>query len=173
MTRIFFDYGHGGRDPGAVYKERRESMDNLEIGRSIAAEVRKAGIEVGESRKSDVEVSLENRVGLANRGKYDYFLSFHRNAFKPEVARGAEVFIYPKASPRARNLAQEVQKSLILCGFKSRGVKEARFYVLGKTKMPAILIELGFIDNSLDNELFDLRKKEIIDKISSKIIALK
>jgi len=47
----------------------------------------------------------------------------------------------------------------VICGFKNRGVKKADFYVLRETKMPAVLIEIGFIDNSIDNALFDIKRK--------------
>lgn len=116
MLRICFDYGHGGRDPGAVYKGRCESMDNLSIG------------------------------------------------------TGVEVFVYTKASPKAIHLASEIQKALVSCGFRDRGVKKANFQVLRTTVMPAVLIELGFIDNSLDNELLDENRDEIIEKIAKAIL---
>ena len=173
MVKVCFDYGHGGRDPGALYKGRKESMDNLDLGMSVAEQVGIYSLEIGETRDSDINLSLKERVDFANRGSYDYFISFHRNAFKPEVASGAEVFIHLNASPKAKALAEEIQKGLVSCGFKNRGVKTANFYVLSKTKMPAVLIEIGFIDNSLDNELFDLKRKEIIHEISRAIIKLR
>lgn len=173
MVKICFDYGHGGKDPGALYKGRRESMDNLELGMRVAEQVGIYSLEIGETRTRDMDVSLKARVDFANRGSYDYFISFHRNAFKPELANGAEVFIHPKASAKARGLAEEIQKGLVACGFRNRGVKTANFYVLRKTKMPALLIEIGFIDNSSDNELFDLKRKEIVHEISRAVIQTK
>lgn len=170
MVKICFDYGHGGRDPGAVYKGRKESQDNLDIGMRVAERVGMFNLVIGETRALDVGLSLQERVNFANKGDYDYFISFHRNAFKPELANGAETFIHPKASPKARALAEEIQKGLVACGFRNRGVKTADFYVLRKTKMPAVLIEIGFIDNSLDNELFDLKRRQIIHEISKAII---
>ena len=172
MVKICFDYGHGGRDPGAVYKGRRESMDNLDIGMRVAEQAGKSNFKIGEIRTMDMDVTLKERVDFANKGKYDYFISFHRNAFKPEQANGAEIFIHPGASPKARRLAERIQKGLVACGFRDRGVKTANFYVLRKTKMPAVLIEIGFIDNSGDNELFDLKRREIIDEISKAIVLM-
>lgn len=170
MVKICLDYGHGGRDPGASYKGRKESVDNLDLGMKLADRLRMSNLIVGETRTSDVDLTLNERVDFANRGSYHYFISLHRNAFKPEVANGVEVFIHPKASPKARKLAGEIQKNLAACGFRNRGVKTADFYVLRKTKMPALLIEIGFIDNSRDNELFDLKRNQIIDEISKAII---
>ena len=173
MVKICFDYGHGGKDPGAVYKGRKESMDNLELGMKVAERVGIYNLEIGGTRTSDVNLSLKARVDFANKGDYDYFISFHRNAFKAELANGAEVFIHPKASPKARRLGEAIQKGLVDCGFRNRGLKLAHFYVLSKTKMPAVLIEIGFIDNSGDNDLFDLKRNEIIDSISRAIINTK
>lgn len=166
MVRICFDYGHGGRDSGAMYKGRKESVDNLNIGIKVAERVRLFGIEVDETRTTDISMGLKERANLANNGKYDYFISFHRNAFRTEEATGVETFIHPKASPKARRLAEDIQKALVICGFKNRGVKTANFYVLRKTRMPAVLIEIGFIDNAL----FDFKRRQIINELSKVII---
>ncbi len=173
MVKFCLDYGHGGKDPGAVYKGRKESMDNLDIGKKLGEKLRILGLEVGETRTSDVYTSLKARVDFANRGNYDYFISFHRNAFKPEVGTGVEVFIHPNASPKAAGVARDIQRALVKCGFKNRGVKTANFYVLQKTKMPAILIELGFIDNTMDNQLLDFKKEEIINEVAKVFICRK
>lgn len=173
MVKVCFDYGHGGNDPGATYKGRKESADNLDIGMKVAKRVGEFNIETAETRTSDINLSLKERADFANKGEYDYFISFHRNALKPEVANGAETFIHPKASRKARKLAKKIQKGLVACGFRNRGIKTSDFYVLSKTKMPAVLIEIGFIDNSEDNDLFDLNRREIIDRISNVIVSIK
>ena len=170
MVKLCFDYGHGGKDPGALYNGRKESIDNLSIGREVARRVRNFGIEVAETRTTDITVGLKERVDYANIGNYDYFISFHRNAFKPEVARGVETFVYPYASPKANKLAYEVQIALTNCGLKNRGVKKADFYVLRRTKMPAILVEIGFLDNTLDNNLLDINRQQIIDELIKAIV---
>lgn len=170
MVKLCFDYGHGGKDPGAIYQGRRESVDNLAIGRELGRKVLLLGMEVGETRTGDIYRTLRERVDFANRGSYDYFISFHRNAFKPELASGAEVFIHPQASARARVLAEAIQEALVRSGFKNRGVKRADHYVLRGTKMPAVLIEIGFIDNSLDNYIFDHKRDEIVNRIARVLI---
>lgn len=170
MVRLCFDYGHGGKDPGAMYKGRKESDDNLSIGTEVAKRLRIFGVEVDEIRTIDVSISLNERCIFANSGEYDYFVSFHRNAFKPEVATGVETFVYTSGSLKARQLAKKIQDGLLACGFKNRGVKRANFYVLRETKMPAVLIEIGFIDNTTDNTLFDDKRREIINEITKAII---
>lgn len=171
MARVCFDYGHGGSQPGAVYKGRKESDDNLSVGTEIAKELRRHGVFVGETRTKDVTVSLAERSNFANRGNYDYFVSFHRNAFRPEAATGAETFVFTSSSAKSRELADKVQKAMVDVGFVNRGVKTANFHVLRETKMPAILLEIGFLDNTKDNELFDSKRQEIITGITKAILA--
>ncbi|WP_373181198.1 N-acetylmuramoyl-L-alanine amidase [Clostridium butyricum] len=171
MSRLCFDYGHGGEDPGATYNGRKESNDVLSIGRAVAAEVRRHGVIVDEIRTSDATVSLNDRSSFENRNRYDYFISFHRNAFKPEQARGAETYTYLSASTRAKALAQKIQAGLVSVGFVNRGVKTANYHVLRETRCPAVLIEIGFIDNSLDNNIFDSKRNEIIREITKAILA--
>ena len=97
MNRLCFDYGHGGEDPGACYNGRKESNDVLIIGRAVAGEIRRHGVTVDETRISDTTVSLTNRSAFENKNTYDYFISFHRNAYKPEKAEGVEVYTYLNA----------------------------------------------------------------------------
>lgn len=166
---ICMDYGHGGSDSGAIYMGRRESEDNLKLGKMITEKLRKAEILVDETRKGCEYLSLYNRTRYSNRKDYDYFISLHRNAFRPETASGVEVFIHPKGSKRAKILGGDILKELKSIGFRDRGLKKKSFYVLKHTKAPALLLEVGFIDNSLDNQLFDKKILEIAKKISQEI----
>ncbi len=172
MKKICLDYGHGGYDPGASYKGRKESDDNILVGKILADILRKSGVEVVETRSKDTYVSLEERVRIANKEGVDWFISIHRNAFMPEKAKGVEVYTYKNPTAKARTLGGRIEKSLVKLGFKSRGVKLGDFYVLRKTKAPAILIELGFLDNSQDNELFDRKLCQIARNISQEILAI-
>lgn len=170
MHKICLDYGHGGTDPGAMYKGRRESDDNLSMGTAIAKELRSRGIIVDETRKSDVAVDLRERSSFSNKGNYDYFISIHRNAFKPEMTSGAETFISVNGSEKAKNLAKGIQRALVDLGFADRGVKTAKFHVLIETKAPAMLVEIGFVDNSNDNLIFDGKREEIARGIAKAIL---
>lgn len=171
MARLCFDYGHGGADSGACYNGRKECDDVLNIGKAVAAEVRRHGIIVDETRTSDATVSLNDRSNFENINTYDYFISFHRNAFKPEQARGVETYTYLNPGAKSKSLAQRIQTSLVNLGFADRGVKEANYHVLRETKAPAVLIEIGFIDNTGDNNLFDAKRNEIIKAIAKAILA--
>lgn len=170
MFRICFDYGHGGNDPGATYKGRKEKDDNLYIGSRIAKEIRRHGVIVDETRTKDVTMTLRERSNYECKRNYDYFISFHRNAWKPETGSGVETFTYLNTSQKSKNLAKKIQSNLVEIGFINRGVKKANFHVLRETKAPAILMEIGFIDNTEDNKLFDRKKEDIIRGISQAIL---
>ena len=170
MIKLCFDYGHGGKDPGATYQGRRESEDVLSIGKELAQYLRAQGIRVDETRSSDRRVSLWERSRFENKGNYDYFISFHRNAFRPEVGRGAETYVYHKGSPKAYTLAKGIQTALAQIGFRDRGVKKGDFYVLRNTRAPALLIEIGFLDNTRDNALFDQKRREIVVALGQVIL---
>ena len=170
MPILCFDYGHGGRDPGAVYGDRKEKDDVLEVGKLVACHIRRHGVIVDEVRNSDRTISLKERSRYENKKKYDFFISFHRNAFKPEKASGVESYIYLKGSLKAKALAGKIQKSLVDLGFIDRGVKTANFHVLRETRAPAVLLEIGFIDNSLDNKIFLEKKEKIAEAIAKAIL---
>ncbi|WP_147564978.1 N-acetylmuramoyl-L-alanine amidase [Clostridium tyrobutyricum] len=171
MARLCFDYGHGGEDPGATYNNREESNDVLDLGKAVAEEVRRHGVTVDETRTTDATVSLSDRSNFENRNTYDYFISFHRNAFQPEQAKGVETYTYLNSGAKSKSLAQRIQTSLVALGFTDRGVKEANYHVLRETKAPAVLIEIGFIDNTEDNNLFDSKRNEIVKVLAKAILA--
>ena len=170
MSRICFDYGHGGNDPGACYNGRRECDDVLNLGRAVASQVRRHGITVDEIRTNDVAVELDDRSEFENANSYDYFISFHRNAYEPGRALGAETYTYTNTGEKSKSLAQKIQSSLVSIGFVDRGVKSANFHVLRETKAPAVLVEMGFIDNSGDNSLFDVKRNEIMRALAGAIL---
>ena len=167
---VCLDYGHGGIDPGAGYNGRKEKDDTMDLGKLVAANLRRHGVIVDETRTSDKTVSLTERTNFANKKNYNYFVSFHRNAIAPEKAYGNETFIYPTASLKSLKLAESIQSNLVSVGFNDRKVKKADFHVLRETRAPAVLIEVGFIDNTTDNELFDTKKTEIGIAITRSIL---
>ncbi|MDD4297612.1 MAG: N-acetylmuramoyl-L-alanine amidase [Ruminiclostridium sp.] len=144
--RIFLDPGHGGSDPGAakIIKESQYTLIYaLELGRALKG----LGFEVNYSRTSDSDVSLAERCRMANTWKADYFISIH---FNSGGGTGIETFALA-AGGNAERLAKAVQSPLIAhTGMRDRGVKFANFQVLRDTKMPAILIEGGFVDHEPD-----------------------
>ncbi len=89
----------------------------------------------------------------------------------PEKAKGIETFTYLNGSEKAKSLAYKVQSGLVGVEFVNRGVKEANFHVLRETKTTSILIEVGFLDNTTDNNLFDSKRNEIVKAITKAILS--
>lgn len=149
---IALDPGHGGRDPGAVgIGGLRETDIVLEVGLKVAQLLQQQGAQVVLTRQDEREIDLEPRVSTANRANADLFVSIHANAIsmsRPDV-NGVETYYYSSAA--AEELASSLQESVLdATGMNSRGVKEARFYVLRRTNMPAALIEVGFVTGADD-----------------------
>ena len=87
MKKIFIDAGHGGANPGASYKGRREADDVFRLSSAVAGLLKKqSGVEVRMSRTSDDDPEISRRTADANAWGADYFISIHRNALAPEKA---------------------------------------------------------------------------------------
>lgn len=92
---IMLDAGHGGQDPGAVYKGRQEKNDNLKLALAVGEILKNKGIDISYTRTGDVYQTPFEKAQLANQAGVDYFISFHRNSSpKENQYNGAEVLIY-------------------------------------------------------------------------------
>lgn len=164
---IALDPGHGGPDPGAVgIGGLRETDIVLDVGLQVAMLLQEHGAQVVMTRRDDSDVGLEPRVVIANRANADVFVSIHANAIsmsRPDV-NGVETYFY--SSTEAEELADAIQESMLeATEMNSRGVKEARFYVLRRTLMPAALVEVGFVTGAADApRLADPDFRELVAK---------
>ena len=157
---IMLDAGHGGSDPGAVYKGRQEKDDNLALTLAVGKFLENNGIDVLYTRTTDDYLTPFERARLANEAGVDYFISFHRNS-SPEANQyqGVEVLVYDKSGIKYQ-MAQNIVGALGELGFREIGVQERPgLVVLRRTRMPALLIETGFINSDEDNRLYDERQK--------------
>ncbi len=162
--KIYIDQGHNPANPnaGAEGNGLREQDLVYTIGIRLAALLREDGdYEVRLSRPtpetqlgSSNASSLAARVNDANRWGADYFLSLHTNAAASPTASGVEAYAYRRGS-RAFRLGEDILEELSeATGLRNRGMKERpSLYVLRRTAMPAVLIELGFITNPRDAAL--------------------
>lgn len=152
---IVIDAGHGGNDTGAVGNGLREKDITLDIALRVKQLLEEKGFAVIMTRDSDVYPSLKERTDLANNANADIFVSIHVNA---GGGTGIETWWHDKApEPQKRQLlATYIQNELIAAtGAKNRGVKSptgkiGNFHVTRETKMPSVLVEVGFIDNASD-----------------------
>lgn len=169
MANWLFDFGHGGSDSGAVNGTRYEKNDVLKMGLDVRNILIQNGENVNCTRTTDKTLSLSERSSMENKGSYNYFVSFHRNSATNKTALGVETYIFEKGGVR-EELAKKVQNALVKIGFIDRGVKTANFHVLRQTKCSAILIEIGFISNDVDNSLFDSKYSEIVQAIANALL---
>lgn len=162
--KIYIDQGHNPVNPnaGAEGSGLREQDLVYTIGQRLAERLRRdPNFEVRLSRPtpdtqlgSSNSTSLAARVNDANRWGADYFISLHTNAASSPSANGSEAYVYSRNS-RAFGFAGDILTNLTdVTGLRDRGV-QARpgLYVLRKTRMPATLVELGFITNPGDAAL--------------------
>ena len=153
--KIVLNPGHGPKnsgvfDPGAVGPAgTREADVNLAVAKLLQPLLEAAGAQVPLIRDGD----LADVVARANSAGADYFVSIHCNAASSSAAHGTETYIYRDTS-QAKELATAIQAAAVAeLGTADRGVKTADFYVLRKTAMPALLIELAFISNPAEERL--------------------
>lgn len=165
---IVIDPGHGGRDPGRISVSGVPEKDiNLEVSKRLATVLGEMGAAVILTRDSDIDLSdssasgwrnkkrqdLSRRVDMANSRKADLYISVHCNAFPGQGEHGAQVFSHPNSS-ESKVLAEYIQSEMakILQNTK-RQAKQVDYYAIRKTKMPAVIVEIGFITNPHEDKM--------------------
>ncbi len=169
--RIALDAGHGGNDPGAVYKDRREKDDTLDLTLAVGDILKKNGIDVYYTRTTDEYETPFKKATDANNSGANLFVSIHRNSSEnPNQYSGVETLVYSDTGLKAE-MARNINNQLEDAGFKNLGVDERKnLVVLKRTKMPAVLVEAGFINNDKDNYLFDEEFDSIAQAIADGIL---
>lgn len=168
---IMLDAGHGGRDPGAVYEGRQEKDDALQLTLAIGEILEDYGLDVEYTRTTDIYESPSQKAMEANNADVDFFISIHRNSNPtPNSASGVESLVYNKSGLKL-DMAENINEQLESLGFVNLGVKaRPNLIVLRRTKMPAVLVEVGFINSDSDNALFDESLEDIAQAIADGIL---
>lgn len=171
MATVMLDAGHGGFDNGAMFNGRKEKDDNLSLTLKVGQELEDRGVNVIYTRTEDIYQSPNQKAGIANRSDADYFVSFHRNSSPMlDTYSGIQTIVY-SAEGIPLVMAQNINKELVNVGFKDLGIIERpNLAVLRGTRMPAVLIETGFINTDADNRLFDEKNDEIAGGIADAIV---
>ncbi|MFS9098435.1 N-acetylmuramoyl-L-alanine amidase [Streptococcus infantis] len=170
---IFLDPGHGGKDPGTSYYNITEKELNMQVYQKLRKELEGLGYTVLSSRDSDVFVDfVTERSRMVNKTDSDIFISIHFNASgNPASNRaGIQTYSYEEAAgypskinpywhnhpdriSESNRLAADIHSSLLAeTGAKDAGRLRSSFAVLRETDKPAVLLELGYIDNFNENQ---------------------
>jgi len=170
---VVIDPGHGGPDPGAVgISGLQEKEIVMDISRQVAAALEQQGIQSVLTRTTnDVDVDLEPRVSLAERINATLFVSIHANSIslsRPDIS-GLETYYYQSGAELAKSIHNSVLQGT---GVQDRGVRTARFYVLRKTSMPSVLVEVGFVTGRDDASKLSSSsyRKQMADSIARGIL---
>lgn len=147
---VVVDPGHGGGDPGAIGIAGLQEKDIvLDISRQVATILQQQGIQAVMTRYDDREIDLQPRVDFAEQVNASLFVSIHANAInlsRPDV-NGLETYYYDTGGRLARTIHESILRRT---GIPDRRLRRARFYVLRKTSMPAVLVETGFVTGADD-----------------------
>lgn len=168
---IMLDAGHGGRDTGAVYNGRQEKDDILRLALAVGEILQNNGIDVEYTRTTDIYQSPYEKATEANNADVDYFISLHRNSFPTDnVVSGIESLVYDLSGTKLE-MAENINDQLESAGFVNLGVQaRPNLVVLNRTEMPAIMVEVGFLNSNTDNTLFDDNFDDIAQAIASGIL---
>lgn len=159
---IVIDAGHGGKDTGArsVKNGYEEKSLTLKTAQVVKTYLENLGYNVALTRTDDAFVELGKRAEMANELKADLFVSIHYNYSENSSAEGIEIFYFQddknpfsQRLVASKKLGEEMLRRIVKhTGASPRGVKRANFAVIRETKMPAILIEGGFLSNGHERE---------------------
>ena len=186
---IFLDPGHGGRDSGAFYYNVAEKDLNMQIYRKLRAKLEELGYKVLTSRDSDIDVDfVTERSRMVNKTNSDIFISIHFNATGNTYSKASGIQTYsysdepdypskinkywhnhPDRMSESKRLATAIHSSLLAeTGAKDAGLLESSYAVLRETAKPAVLLELGYMDNFSENQ--QIRDSHYQDKLVAGIV---
>jgi len=147
---IVLDPGHGGSDSGALSsQDKMEKTYTLRVAKVVAKRLRAAGAHVVMTRDSDKYVGLSARPALANKLHADAFISFHFDS-SPENNQGSGITTYYYHKSTSFGLAKALSSNVSALPIKSKGVEFGDFLVIRDNQVPAVLMELGYINDDTD-----------------------
>nr|WP_184341986.1 N-acetylmuramoyl-L-alanine amidase [Prosthecobacter vanneervenii] len=145
FSTVVIDAGHGGKDGGSVKNHLIEKKLCLDVARRVESGLKSSGLKTTMTRRSDSFVELEQRARMANRVPASIFVSIHFNSSRRSGISGTEVYYRSALGKVIASAISRSFKARVAVG--SRGVLYGDFKVLRETKMPAVLVECGYISN--------------------------
>lgn len=145
FATVVIDAGHGGKDGGSVWNSLVEKKLCLDVAKRVEAGLKSRGLKTVMTRRADTFVELDQRARLANRVPFSVFVSIHFNGSRKTIISGGEAYY---RSPRGRILATAISRAIkAKVPGGARGIFDADYKVLRETRMPAVLVECGYISN--------------------------
>ena len=167
---VVLDPGHGGGDPGCGPIGALEKDVVLSIAMILKDKLEEQDITVVMTRDTDKGVSLEDRTIIANDAQADLFVSIHCNAFEGK-ASGLECYYHEDEV--GKQMAIDVTTAAASLGVRTREVRSQGFQVLRGTKMPAVLVEVGFLTDETERAqlLTEEHQTKLADAMLSAVLA--
>jgi N-acetylmuramoyl-L-alanine amidase len=146
LRTVVIDAGHGGHDRGGGPGQRiPEKPYTLDVARRLRTFLQTNGFRTVMTRDDDYFVTLGSRCAVANAHRDAVFISVHFNSARREGADGIETYYY---TSRSSSLAAAIHRELVrTAGTENRGVRRRGFFVIRRTRIPAVLCECGFLTN--------------------------
>ncbi|NBH35375.1 N-acetylmuramoyl-L-alanine amidase [Clostridiaceae bacterium] len=166
---VVLDAGHGGEDGGTVEQAATEKAINLAVVLKLKELLEEQGIRVVLTRDKDIFMKLEERVQIVNGEKADLFISIHCNYYEKDSSiYGLECY-YCKSGEEGKHYAEKIMETIKESeNIVSRNVKPADYYILKNTKVPAVLVEIGYLSNY--NERNQLMSEEYQEKLAGELV---
>ncbi len=182
---VVIDPGHGGQDPGAQFAGLKEKDLNLDVALRLRQALEAKGCQVILTRDADKDyyapglvrgrtakrIELNQRINIAAVNQADLFVSIHTNSYPKGNSYGAETYYHLQSAP-GKALAERIQAHLRqVQPDNRRQAKAGDYYLINQTKMPAVLVEMGFLSNPKERKLLtnDSYKDQIARAISGGI----
>ena len=171
FSTVVIDPGHGGFDRGGIPGQKvPEKMVALDTALRLQKLLQRAGLRTVMTRSTDVFVPLSVRSAIANGQSDAIFVSIHYNASPRSSAHGIETY---SENNRGAVLAARIQRQLInRVSTENRGIRSAEYYVLRKCRLPAVLVECGFLTNPTEAQLAltTAYRQQVAEQIAAGII---
>lgn len=169
---VVLDPGHGGPDEGTKLSSLHEKRIALTTALLTKRHLEEMGYRVILTRSRDIFIPLPQRAQMANDLEANLFVSIHYNSSRNPEAKGIEVFYHNSGEQGRQRLSHKLADCVLHhlvdeTEARSRGVKRGNFLVIRETKMPAILVEAGFLTNY--EEFEKLKKRQYLDQVAKGI----
>jgi N-acetylmuramoyl-L-alanine amidase len=156
FSTVVIDPGHGGWDrggiPGQIVPEKTVALDTA---LRLQKLLQRAGLRTVMTRTTDVYIPLSVRSAIANVEPDAIFVSIHYNAARRSGAHGIETY---SENNRGAVLAARIQRRIVTrVSTENRGIRSAEYYVLRKSRLPAVLVECGFLTNPVEAQWHNAR----------------